>query len=851
MKKNNAIPEASALPAGAVKALAIAVAAAALPVSLPSYGVLEEVIVTAQKREQSNQEVPISIVALGADALQARGIENPSDLLGQVPGLGGINSPGSRGTTSITIRGVAGGSAANLSLDPAVGMYMDGVFIGKMAGVSTDVAELERVEILRGPQGTLYGRNATGGAINYVSRKPTGEFGVRAIGTAGDYGLFGAKVSVDTPAFGTPSEGAGEFAATIGMQTRIRDGFYDNNSGGDDFNDLDRQAWRFALSWNLNDKLFADYVYDGSQLDETNNLDAVIDFVPLDAAGNVDRIQALQGTLAQARGFAATPGTDPRISSIFIPSLEQTIETYEQSRAEGRGRRSSGEVDFTPRSEVDSSGHALTFVWEEDSYSIKSITAYRESDVSAFGDIDDIDSSVDANGVGAWNDTAHLTLGNSFYGNTGGFDPMIPQVPLDAFYGAIIDSGNALHFSQDSFSEYTQFSQELQLVGSTDRVKYVAGLYYFDDDAEYTRSSTALVPLAPIGQSFYNQKTEAWAAFGEVTWTPGWMDDRLAFTGGLRYTEEDKDIDWVNGVAISVLAAPTPAASASNNESYDNVSGNFTVAFQATENINTYLRYATGYRSGGFNGESFDSQPFEEETMETWEIGVKSDFWDGRARLNAALFTYTWDDLQISRIETIDGTPTTRVDNAGSAERWGGEMELQVAPIDDLVIGLSYAYLDGDFEEYPELCAPADPTNCIQLVNNAKRAQSPDNQVNLYADYVFARTDFGEITGFVNINWQDEWYETAVWSGLVGQGAAGLPAVYDHIEMDERTVVDARLSLENVELGGGNLRVSLWGKNLFDEDYPVMGINFGASVGTITENYGDPRTYGLEVAYEF
>lgn len=851
MNNTNETVADSTRPSGAVKALAIALVASALPVSLPSYAALEEVVVTAQKREESNQEVPISIVAMGTAALQNRGIENPADLLGQIPGLAGINSPGSRGTTSINIRGVAGGSASNLSLDPAVGMYMDGVFIGKMAGIATDVAELERIEVLRGPQGTLYGRNATGGAINYIARKPQGEFGGRVIGTVGNYGLYGVKASVDTPAIGSPDEGAGEFAATIGVQTRMRDGFYDNDSGGDDFNDLDRQAWRLALSWNLNDKLFADYVYDGSQLDETNNLDAVIDLVPVDAAGNVSRIQALQGTLAQARGFAATPGTDPRISSIFIPSLERTIATYEQSLAEGRGRRDSGEVDFQPRSDVESSGHALTLVWEEENFSIKSITAIRESDISAFGDIDDIDSSVDADGVGAWNDLAHLTLGGSFYANTGGFDPMIPQVPLDAFYGGIIDAGNALHFSQNSSSEYEQFSQELQLVGATDAVKYVAGLYYFDDTAKYTRLSTAVVPLSPIGQTFYNQKTEAWAAFGEVTWTPGWLDDRLSLTGGLRYTEEEKEIDWMNDLAVSVLAPPTPAASASNDESYDNVSGNVTLAFQATDAINTYLRYATGYRSGGFNGESFDSQPFDEETMETWEIGIKSDLWDGRARFNAALYTYTWDDLQVSRIETVNGTPTTRIANAGSAERWGGEMELQVAPTDSLVIGLSYAYLHGDFEEYPELCAPADPGNCIQLVDHAKRGQSPDNQVNLYADYLFAQTSFGELTGFVNINWQDEFYETAVWSELVGRGADAVPAVRDHVVMDDRTVVDARLSLENIALGDGTLRVSLWGKNLFDEDYPVMAINFGGSVGLITENYGDPRTYGLEVAYEF
>ncbi|MEZ5568253.1 MAG: TonB-dependent receptor [Halioglobus sp.] len=765
---------------GARSALAIAVALLAMPVSqqvAAQAGVLEEVIVTAQKREESNQDVPISITAFGADAIERRGIQNTEDLIGQIPGVGGFSAPGSRGTTGLSIRGVAGGSPANLSLDPAVATYLDGVFIGKMAGGALDVAELERVEVLRGPQGTLYGRNATGGAVNYITRKPAGEFGVRAVGTAGDYDLYGLKLNVDTPALGDADTGIGELAANFGFQTRERDGFYDNNSRGDDFNNLDRQAWRAAISLNFREKLFADYAYDGSQLDEVNNMDAVVGFNPLDSAGNVDRVTALQGTLAQARGWAATPGTDPRIASRWIPSLERTIDVYEQSLAQGEGRRGSGAVDFEPRSEVDSSGHALTLAWDANDITFKSITAYREVEVSAFGDIDDIDSSIDANGVGAFNDTAHLTLGQ-IYGATGGFDPGIPQVPLDAFWGAIDAAGGAPHFSQNSESDYEQFSQEFQVLGSTDSIEWVGGLYYFDDEAKYTRTSLALVPLAPIGTTFYNLQTEAWAVFGQATWTPGWLDDRIAITGGLRYTEEDKDIDFQNDAQVGVLTPPIPAASSSDDESFDNVSGNLTVAFQATDDLNTYLRYATGYRSGGFNGESFASAPFEEETIETWEIGMKSDWWDGRMRLNAALYAYTWDDLQVSQIEIINGTPSTRIVNAGKAERWGGEVEILVAPVDDLVVGLSYSHLDGDFEEFPDLCGTNVPQECLQGEDFARRGGSPDNQLNLFADYLIARTDFGELTTFVNLNWQDEWYETAAWTAVV-DGNPGVPAPGD------------------------------------------------------------------------
>ena len=836
----------------AVSALAAAIVLPAQAQAPTQSGALEEVIVTAEKRTESLQEVPIAITAFDQKEIAQRGISNLSDLLGQIPSVGGFTAPGSRGNTSLSIRGVSGGSPSNLSLDPAVGIYMDGVYLGKMTGVSTDVAELERIEVLRGPQGTLYGRNSTGGAVNYITRKPSGEFGVRAIGSAGNHDYYGAQLNLDTPSIGQVGVGAGKLAANFGVQTRDRDGFYENTTNGDDFNDLDRQAWRVGLAWDITENLRADYAYDGSQLDEVNNLDAVVGINPLGAAGT-NRIAALQGTLAQAQGWAATPGTDPRIGQRWIPSLQKTIADYQGSIGAGEGRRNSAGIDVTPRSTSDTDGHGLTLAWDKDDITFKSITGYRSNKTKARGDIDSIDSRNDANGAAAWNDLAHLTLGQ-IYGATGGKDLGIPQIPLDAFWNTIDAQGGALHFSQDSVSDYDQFSQELQMIGSTDTLEYVGGLYYFDDTAKYERTSTALVPLAPIGETRYKMTTEAWAAYGQTTWTPGWLEDRLSFTAGLRYTEEDKDINWNNGEAIGALTPPTPAKEASNDKSFDNVSGSFTVAYQATEEVNTYFRYGNGYRSGGFNGESFDSAPFEEETMDQYELGVKSELWDSRLRVNAAVYTYTYDDLQVSLIESLpDGTPTTFVTNAGKAERWGSELEVLVAPIDDLVIGVAYAYIHGDFDEFPDVCGTLDPTNCLIGKDFAVRGGSPDNQFNLYADYVFARTSLGEVTGYVNLNWQDEWYASAAYPALVAVSRNGptVPVLYDNPPMDTRTVVDARLSLENVEVGDGAMRFTLWGKNLTDEDYSTYGINFGNDIGLLTQNYGDPRTFGIEVAYEY
>ncbi|HUH37268.1 MAG TPA: TonB-dependent receptor plug domain-containing protein, partial [Spongiibacteraceae bacterium] len=254
-------------------ALAVSVCIGSGAVLAESVKPLEEVIVTAQKREESLQETPLSITALGASAIEQRGITNTGDLIGEIPGVAGFESPGSKGTTGLTIRGMASGAPANLSVDPAIGIYLDGVFLGKNVGSAMDVAELERVEILRGPQGTLYGRNATGGAVNFISKKPTGEFGFRAIGALGNYDYRSLKLNVDLPAFGEVGEGLGRLALNVGYQTRLRDGFQKNDSpGGADFNDLDRQAWRLAAKWDLTDNLTIDYSYDNSELDESNAL---------------------------------------------------------------------------------------------------------------------------------------------------------------------------------------------------------------------------------------------------------------------------------------------------------------------------------------------------------------------------------------------------------------------------------------------------------------------------------------------------------------------------------------------------------------------------------------------------
>ena len=828
-----------------LKVLPLAISLLSLPtlVSNASAQALEEVLVTAERRVESLQDTPISITALNSEGIDKRGITNTDDMFASMPGMGGYSAPGSRGATSLSIRGISGGVGSNISLDPAVGMYVDGVYVGKMLGTAMDVAQIERIEILRGPQGTLYGRNSTAGAINVISRKPLGEFAADLTAGLGNYGLRTLKGSVDFDAIGEVGEGAGKLSAALNFLSKDRDGFYENYSGGEDFDNLDRLAWRAALRWEPRENITVDYIYDHSELDEVGTLQKAVGFTALNTQGT-SRLDFLKNTvLPSAQGLAMAPGADGRIASRWIPSIQKTIDAYEQVLARGEGRPKGGWADNPPVSENESDGHAITAEWflgergVLGEVTLKSITAYREIETYVFGDLEDIDSSLDANGIGAYNDNLHLAL-LQIYGQFGG-------AGADGVWNAI-DTLGAGHSLQDTSSAYEQFSQEFQLTGATAQLDYTLGMFWFEDESNYDRKAAFALPLAGRQAEKYTLNTDALALYGQGTYRFAQLEDRLALTIGMRYTEEKKAVAYNFGRVVSPFGV-TPARSTDLDNNFYNFSYNATVAYDVADNINAFLRYATGYRSGGFNGEIF-ANGFDEETIEQVEVGVKSDWLDKRLRVNAGVYAYKYDDLQTSVIDTTSGTAASAIINAGVAERWGSELEISVAPVEAMVVSLAYSYIHGDFAEYPSTCFNGE---CIKGYKESKRGNSPSNKVNLSLDYTFASTAIGDFNLFVDANWQDTWEQVSlapavISDGMGGQGVYSFPVR----SMDERTVVNARISLSNIPVEKGELMVSLWGNNLTDDDYPAYGINF-QGLGLETEQYGAPRTYGLELRYRY
>ena len=848
---------------------------------------LEEIVVTAQKREEDLQSVPISISALNASDIDRRGVHGAADLLSSMPNMSGFISPGSRGDLAITMRGVPGSSPSNLSNDPSVAIYVDGVIIGKQVGNSLDVADLERVEVLRGPQGTLYGRNSTGGAINFITRKPSGEFSGSLSGTLGSDDLWGVRAMLDTPTLGTEGQGAGTLEATLSAQTRERDGLYGSDAnGGQDYDDLDRQAYRVALRWEPSDTVTVDYAYDRSEMDEVATPNQLVGLNALSlnpiTGESLSRQDALSGMI-QAGDFALL-GAGPLAAAASDPTFVRWLDSaraLSDVYADLPGttdRPKNGTADVRSGTSSDASSHSLTGAWRVYDLGVlgnvefKSITGWREQDTHNFGDLDGVDNTIVPGGAGPLNDLAIFTM-YQFYEAQSQFPGALVQFPREGtakLWSLIDEIGGGAYWTDADYS-YEQFSQELQMVGSAERLEYALGLYYFEDEGSYDSYNVAASPIGGPQTTAYDNETEAWAIYTQATWTPPVLDDRLAITLGYRHTDESKGVTYrylddgsstggglFSGDPLNLYInldytgeqVPTATYGDHFEQDFSNDSGSLTLAYRATDDTNVFLRWATGYRSGGYNGEIYNN-PVKEETLETLELGVKSDVLPGVLRVNASIFGYTYDDIQVAMLRLVNGQPTSFTGNAGKAERWGSELELQWAVTDDLLVSASWAHMEGDFEEYPPHCGTGDYlTTCIDTDDLARRPNSPDDQLSVVADWVVARRDWGDVIAHADVFWQDDSYATALWTGSYEIEGGAYPYIYEPIVLADRTIANLRLGIENVELPTGRLRAALWARNLFDEEYDTFGINFGA-LGPITATYGESRTYGIDLAWEF
>jgi iron complex outermembrane receptor protein len=762
---------------------------------------VEEIIVTAQRREESLQRVPVAVTAIGGQQLEALRVNSVRNLAGLAPSLQ-INSQGMQSNPTIIIRGVASGTSSN-SVDPKVGIYIDGVYVGRAVGSLLDFGDIQRAEVLRGPQGTLFGRNATSGAISLTTVPPKGEWGVRGtIAYGNDHALRG-KVSLDLPQ-------VGPFSARISyLHDEIR---------GDVRNLIAGKTLNLALRA----PEFGTQVY-APRLGERN-----VDGVQLALRGEFGNLTAdyrfdYTDGRATGRGMQNL-GVIPDASGQLLAPIVALQPYFGGNTNYGVTGPLDAVAAATSTEHTVTQGHSLTLTLRaSDHFTIKSITAYRKfrQDPVVF----------DLGAAGGLRFTfqqlgAFLTPGlTSQQIQAILFNPANAPGPNDYFFPLL----SARATSQK------QFSQELQFQLSTDAYQLTAGLFYFHERSPGTEVLGILSP-APSGTIVPSAldavfgsgitrtvgRNSSMAGYGQLTLH---LTDSFDLTGGLRGTIDDRKLK------ISAISGAQGGSLGVGDYSVEYRKLTYTgiAAWRPTPQTNLFAKIATGYVSGGI----LSGIPYKPESMTSYEVGAKTQFLDNRVRLNLAAYYNDYKDLQTQNF--INGRQF--FDNAGSAKIKGVEVETEIVPVTGLTLSGSLAYSDFEYKRFVlngvDVAAFARPTYFSKWTG---RAAAMYNSPEL-------SPGGAHLTALVEGRYRSAYNLTST----PLRNLAGTPVLEDLNRRPGYWLVNGRLGLVDLPLGGVKASLSVYGDNLFDERY----IAFGAPVLLFTGTYERGRTYGVELGVSF
>lgn len=745
--------------------------ALAVALSLPqaAQAQLDEIIVTAQKREQSLQEVPIAVTAIDADYIESRNITSINSLSSLAPNVKIENTPGNTTGAQISIRGGVTINPA-LTWEPTVGIYLNGSYIGKTQGSIFDVADIERVEVLRGPQGTLYGRNTLAGAINLITAKPTEEFGGSVkVG----YGNYNSRMAKGTVNLGQ----LGPIRAKVSGMIEKRDGFVDvvanpfpgvlaaGPTSTDELEDLDKQSFLVALSADLSDTISLDYTFDYSKADQNPVFSQIVNVSP----GNI-----FDPTSPAYVGFPAGGGT------YFGFPLDLYVDSERQFEATVDG-------PVFEKSKVQ--GHNFTASLETGFGDLKSISSFRKLD---------------------WDDSLDL-------------------------------DGSPLPLAHTQrISDYDSFSQEFHLAGGTGSIGYVVGAYYFEDDG-YTFNPQNFFGGASVFDSQYGFETKAFAGYANAEIG---VTDAITIAGGLRYTDEEKSIDRTN-IAVRFTGLPdnTPfvPAGTTGSTSFDDLSPQVSVNFEASDQINFYAKYAKGFKSGGFNGEAGSVaetlRPYQAETVNSFEIGAKTRFFDNRLMLNATAFLNKHKEMQLS-VFTAQGAAASDIRNAGRANISGIEIESLFQLSESFTARWNVGFLDPEYKEFNEFG--------MDVSDDRAFPHAPKTTFSAGFDWDVVQDDWGTVTLTGDMNHTSQYF-TFPYSLT-----PSAPQQAFNSRADSRTLLDARLAWGDIPIASQNVELAVWVKNLSDKEYLANFIDFGPGFGGLTNGYfGPPRTMGATLGVRF
>ncbi|ADK99787.1 TonB-dependent receptor [Brevundimonas subvibrioides] len=716
---------------------------------------VEDIVVTARRSEESVQTVPLAVSAFSGESLERRGAQQVLDLQGAVPNLNIVQGRGSSNATNIYIRGV-GQPDALQTFDPAVGVYVDDVYYSRIRGTQFDLLDVERVEVLRGPQGTLYGKNTIGGALKLVSRRPGQEWRGRGSVAYGDYNMIDVQGAVSGPI-------TDQLAFGLSALRSTRDGYVTNPVTGAEYNDKDSTAVRGTLAWDPADNL---------------RIDIIADYSNDDAGLTVGQAtNSLVGSSGQTIVAVPSPLPEYNFQTVVDPGLPNS------TRLESRGI-------------------SANIAWDiSDSLTLRSITAYRKLNTDDYIDFDATAREV----------TSAL-------------------VAVD----------------QD------QVSQEFQLNYTSGPISAVGGLYYLKENVDSHQEAYAddLLGALFLNSGFLRTvddtlETTSKAVYANLTYS---VTDQLRLSGGVRYTEEEKDYVRTTSTFFSALPAfnatfpfRPPVAE------YDDTSVMLSADYQITPDVLAYARFAQGFKSGGYNGRAnsaAEATEYAPETADTYEIGVKTTSMDGRLRLNGTVFQTNYQDFQ-ARVSGLETDPITNlpvavlsVINAGELKINGAELEMIAQPYPAFTMDAQIGLLNAEYDTFRDARFTA--------FNGSRAFQtpafSPKWTVRYGMQYVLDLDGGSNFTFGGAVRYRSS-MALAVDNTPVNSDVQ-LPGVFQ----DGYLLYDARIVWNDPT---DRYSVGVYGQNLSDEVYKTDAQEFSSVGGIRTAYYGAPQTVMVKATVRY
>ncbi|NIB43688.1 TonB-dependent receptor [Pseudomaricurvus alkylphenolicus] len=784
---------------------------------------LEEIVVTAQKRQQSLQDVPISVSAVDGEKMSEAGINNLEDLSAYVPNFQQANSPLGQ---VISIRGISSG--INQGFEQSVVQYVDDIAMGRGPMARMPFMDLERVEVLRGPQNVLFGKNSIGGAISITTAKPTEDFeGSVQVEHENKYGSNDVQAMVSGPLSDT-------VGARLAIRAHQEDGYFDNTTNGDDEQQKDEITGRLTLEWTPNDTFNASLKLEHSSFDFEGRGEEVI--------AGYDSVSPLFTGLSYGE-----------IGEFLTAATGQDIGTEDGTQ---NRKRQTNHDEF---SDNESNQVVLTMNWGFDAFTLTSVTGYVDYKL-------DEDTDVDLSGLESIR-AAQKEKFDQFsqeirFTSPGG-------ETIDWIAGAYYQTWD-LEYGQQNTVDDENLTAALSEIG-LGLLAPSAGITGFNPAASLltnygiaapflnaTAAGRQLYSLKEINNTSnirdYNGNSDSHSAFGQATWN---VSEALRLTLGARYTLEEKEsersltiYDTSGGgltsagletrlVMSGVFGVENHAVEDDRRE--ESVTGTLIAEWDATEELMLYASISNGFKAGGFDARAGRAANFEyeDETVINYEIGTKAEMLGGRAQLNTAIFYTDYKDLQVSQ---FDGTVGFVVGNAAAARSQGIEFDGRIMLTEELLLIGSMAYLDYEFKEYEGAACPPKVTLDTGAVacdlSGEPNTFAPELTAAITLDYITPLSDAFNLHITLDTSYRSKQFVEATLEPLM--------------EQDSQVKVNARIALE-----AENWMVALVGKNLTDNDdigyasaTPVSGSAL-LQAPTYSGYEVNPRTLAIQAKYHF